>query len=183
MSRRLSPSQGPRVHTIHSSGRSRAFSRLNPIFGSVTLCKANETMNRGLPPESVCPFPGRMPPESRITRMRNSLNRSDSGLDFSCDLEIPVDTVVYIAAHEAFTASYSLVRYCKRNRDSYVIGVELTENPQPGSIESSESQNYYEFFRSALPRSLAPSTVSSAIWRDCTTRTTRKPATPNASCC
>jgi curved DNA-binding protein len=76
------------------------------------------------------------------------LDASDSRLDFSCDLEVPVDTVVHIAAHEAFTASYSVVSHCTWNGDSYIISVELQRHPPKPALPAwSESQNYYEFLQ------------------------------------
>ncbi len=76
-----------------------------------------------------------------------ALNTSHSGLAFRCAVELPVKTVVYIEAHEAFTAGYSLVRHCRRLGDSYVIGVELDESAKQASGKTAESQNYYDFLQ------------------------------------
>jgi curved DNA-binding protein CbpA len=77
-----------------------------------------------------------------------SLNTSPSGLAFNCDVEIAVDTVVYIAAHEAFTGGYSLVRRCRSNGGRYTIAVELDEKTgQTATSVRAESQNYYEFLQ------------------------------------
>ncbi len=77
-----------------------------------------------------------------------SLNKSHSGLAFNCDVELPVNTVIYIASHGDFTGGYSLVRRCTRKGDSYTIGVELDENArQPAASARAELQNYYEFLQ------------------------------------
>ena len=77
-----------------------------------------------------------------------SLNRSHSGLTFNCDVEVPVNAMVYIAAHEAFTAGYSLVRRCTWNGDSYAIDAELDENSRAAATSAgADPQNFYEFLQ------------------------------------
>src|SRR4051794_33253090 len=76
------------------------------------------------------------------------LSTSRFGLAFESGVEIPVDTVVYIAAHDSFPAGYSLVRDCRWNGDNYTIDVEPDETPrQPAASASADSQNYYEFLQ------------------------------------
>ena len=77
-----------------------------------------------------------------------SLNRSHSGLAFRCALEVPVGTILFMAAHEAFPGGFALVRHCTPDADGFVIGVELDENARstPGS-GTGESENYYEFLQ------------------------------------
>ena len=77
-----------------------------------------------------------------------SLNISHSALAFNCDFAVPVNTVVYIAAHEAFTAGYTLVWQCRSNGGRYTIAVGLDGKArQPATSIPAESQNYYEFLQ------------------------------------
>ena len=84
-----------------------------------------------------------------ITRSADAhaCNRSDSGLAFRCAVDLPVKTVVYLEARDAFTAGYSLVRHCRRDGDSYAIGVELDESAKQASKTWAQSQNYYDFLQ------------------------------------
>jgi len=85
-----------------------------------------------------------------ITRSAEAqaLNTSHSGLAFRCPVELPLQTVVYVEAQEAFTPGYSLVRHCNRQGDSYTVGVELDEIAKQASLDAgAESQNYYDFLQ------------------------------------
>ena len=86
------------------------------------------------------------------------MNSSKSGLAFRCPAELPVETVVYIEAHEAFTAGYSLVRHCRREGEGYIVGVELDENAK-SSAAGSEAQNYYDLLQ------ISPSAQAGTIHR------------------
>lgn len=69
-------------------------------------------------------------------------------LTFNCDVEVPPDTVLGVAADGVFSAVYGLLRHCRWDGSSYVIEVTLIEQArQPAVKVSPESQNYYEFLQ------------------------------------
>lgn len=77
-----------------------------------------------------------------------ALNISHSGMSFRSAVEIPVSTVAYVEAHDAFAGGYICVRHCGRAGDHFVIGAKLDENAkQASSRTAAESHNYYEFLQ------------------------------------
>jgi len=77
-----------------------------------------------------------------------SVNTSSSGLAFRCPAEVPAGVLIYIAANEAFTGGYCLVRHCRSDGDDFVIGAEFDENARNAAASGTgESQNYYEFLQ------------------------------------
>jgi hypothetical protein len=87
-------------------------------------------------------------------------NKSQTGMNFTSDVEIPVNTAVYIAAGREFPGGYSRVRNCVQNGGTWTIAVELSlDGRQSPAGAQAEALNYYEFLQ------ISPSAQEGTIHR------------------
>ena len=78
----------------------------------------------------------------------SSVDISNSGIAFHCAVEVPVGTLIYIAANETFSGGYGLVRHSRSDGDGFIVGIKFDENARTAAENGAEkSQNYYEFLQ------------------------------------